>query len=161
MGGSLGDICDLLVQHADSLLRPHFSRYQEKHTVGERLGHVVGTGKISRSADKCVARKLWVVIWVVDDCTHMLFCSAEFETGAAVQAQHVEHAFSLSLHTPQVRPRGVTFLRTRPGKITVYIHDGSRTERPTEYTYGARHLLIQTRYYFVTIGRSEKSVHLR
>ena len=67
-GGSLGDICDLLVQHADSLLRPHFSRYQEKHTVGEQLGHVVGTGKISRSADKCVARKLWVVIWVVDDC---------------------------------------------------------------------------------------------
>ena len=64
----MGGICDLLIQHADSLLRTHFSRYQEMHTVCERLGHVVGTGKISRSADQSVARKLWVVIWVMDDC---------------------------------------------------------------------------------------------
>ena len=69
MGGSLGGVCDLLVQHADSLLRLHFSRYQEMHTFCERLGHVVDTGKRSKSADRSVARKLWVVIWVVDDCT--------------------------------------------------------------------------------------------
>jgi len=68
MGGSLGGVCDLLVQHADSLLRLHFSRYQEMHTFYERLGHVVDTGKRSKSADQSVARKLWVVIWVVDDC---------------------------------------------------------------------------------------------
>ena len=28
-GGSLGGKCDILERHADPLLRPHFSRYQE------------------------------------------------------------------------------------------------------------------------------------
>ena len=52
---------DLLERHADLLPRLHFLRYNETLMIDEIPGHVVGTSQISKSADKCVVRKVWVV----------------------------------------------------------------------------------------------------
>jgi hypothetical protein len=60
-GGSLSGGRDLLVQHTDFLLRLRFATYQEILKGDGRSCYVVGTGKISKSVDKRVARKLWVV----------------------------------------------------------------------------------------------------
>jgi len=60
MGGSLSGGRVLTAQHADLLLRPHFSRYHETLMIDGRSGRVVGTSQISKSVDKCIARKLWV-----------------------------------------------------------------------------------------------------
>ena len=71
-GGSLSGGRDLLVRHADFLLQPQFSIYEEILRVDRRLCYVVGTGQISKSVDKRVARKLWVVHWVIQYCTSVL-----------------------------------------------------------------------------------------
>jgi hypothetical protein len=60
-GGSLSGGRDLLVQHADFLLRLRFATYQKIPRIDGRSCYVVATGKISKSVDKRVARKLWVV----------------------------------------------------------------------------------------------------
>ena len=62
MGGSLSGKCDLLEQHADSLLRPYLSMYHEILIIDKRPGHVVATNQISKGTDKRVVRKLWVVL---------------------------------------------------------------------------------------------------
>jgi hypothetical protein len=62
MGGQLGGKRDPSGQHADSLLRVHFTRYQKTLAMSERTGRVVGPRKISKGADKYIVRKLWVAI---------------------------------------------------------------------------------------------------
>ena len=62
MGGSLSGIRDVLAQHADPLLQPHFLRYQETLIVSNILSHVVVTSEISKRGDKYILRKLWVVL---------------------------------------------------------------------------------------------------
>ena len=57
------------------------------------MGHVVGTGKISRSVDQSVVRKLWVVIWVVDDCSGMnrhLSCTIQVKDMMSGGGEHSE-----------------------------------------------------------------------
>ena len=52
--------CGPLMQHANSLLLLHLSRYQETLVMDDRQGRVVYASKISKRADRYVARKLWV-----------------------------------------------------------------------------------------------------
>jgi hypothetical protein len=54
----LSEIRDLLAQHADSLLRLHFSIYQKTVIIDKRPGGKVGVSKISKNADKFVVTKL-------------------------------------------------------------------------------------------------------
>ena len=61
MGGSLCDKRDRLAQHADLLLQLQFWRYREIIAMGGILGNGVSTSEISKRADECSVRKLWVV----------------------------------------------------------------------------------------------------
>ena len=53
---------DLAVRDADSLLKLNSSRYLEILVVYASTSHVVSTSKISKRTDKCVVRKLCVVL---------------------------------------------------------------------------------------------------
>ena len=60
-----GGECGPLEEHVDSLLLPHFPRYQKPLVISEILGHVVVTNGRSQCTDEWIVRKLsgWFFEW--------------------------------------------------------------------------------------------------